>query len=297
MTDPQLQTIADLARAGRHADAVQAATSALAAAQRHALLDQRIHSLVALCELPRALADAQAQLALAEQTRSQPRSQAQRAAALCNLAMVQSRQEYNTQALQTAESALQAAQAATAAQRPALVALALLRQAMAALSTDSALAERSATDAAQRFEILRDAAHQGQALRVLASVKLAEADTREHRALAEQAVALARQAGDASGLARAIMTRDQSDDDLAVRVRGLHEAHRVARDAGNLEQQATAEHNLCLTYARLGLLRRARRLMLPSRAPARLRSPRRSSRRSPARRPSSRARAARWSAA
>jgi GAF domain-containing protein/CheY-like chemotaxis protein len=264
-----LQTLADMARAGRHADAVQAATTALAApglavAERHALLDQRIHRLVALCELPRALADAQAQLALAEQTGPRPRAQALRAAALCNLALVHARQEYTAQALQAAESALQAAQAAPAAQRPALVALALLRQATASLSTDAALAARSAADAAQRFEALGDAAHQGQALRVLAHLKLAEADTPEHRALAEQAVALARRAGDADGLARALMTRDQSDDDLAVRVRGLQEAHRVAREAGSLHQQSAVEHNLCLTYARLGLMRRARRLMLHS---------------------------------
>ncbi len=274
-----LQAITDLARAGRHADAVQAAATALTAsrlsvAEQHALLDQRIHSLVALCELPRALvdvhtqlalADAQAQPALPERTGSRPRSQAgsqaQRAAALCNLALVQTRQEYSAQALQTAESALQAAQAAPAVQRPALVALALLRKATAALSTDPALASRGAADAARRFEALGDAAHQGQALRVLASVKLAEADTPEHRALAEQAVALARQAGDASGLARALMTRDQSDDDLAVCVRGLHAAHRLARDAGDLSLQATAELNLCLTYARLGLNHRSWRLM------------------------------------
>ncbi|MEI6027293.1 MAG: response regulator [Betaproteobacteria bacterium] len=269
MTETPTQSVADLARAGRHADAVQAATTALAApglpaAERHALLDQRIHSLVALCELPRALADAQTQLALAEQTHARSRAQAPRAGALCNLALVQTRQEYNAQALQTAEGALQAAQLAPAAQRSALVALALLRQATAALSIDPALAARSAADAAERFEALGDAAHQGHALRVLAHLKLAEADTPEHRALAEQAVALARQAGDASGLARALITRDQGDDDLAVRVRGLHEAHRVARDAGVIASQAGAEHNLCLTYARLGLWRRARRLMLHS---------------------------------
>ena len=237
------------------------AAPGLAVEARIALLDQRIHSLIARCELPRALADAQAQLALAEQSGSRSRTQARRAHALCNLALVQTRQEYSAQALQTAEIALQAAQAAPAPQRPALVALALLRQATAALSTDPALAARSAADAAQRFETLGDSAHHGQALRVLASVKLAEADTPEHRVLAEQAVALARQAGDASGLGRAIATRDQSDEDLAVRVRGLHEAHRLARDAGDLSLQAMAEHNLCLTYTRLGLLHRACRLM------------------------------------
>ncbi len=54
MTHSPKQTVADLACAGRHADAVQAATTALAAAclpvaERHALLNQRIYSLVALC--------------------------------------------------------------------------------------------------------------------------------------------------------------------------------------------------------------------------------------------------------
>ena len=105
-TQTLIQTAADLARAGRHADAVQAATTALAAPglsapDQHALLDRRIHSLLALCELPRAPADAKAQLALADQSRSRSLLRAQRAAALCNLAMVQSRQEYSAQALKS----------------------------------------------------------------------------------------------------------------------------------------------------------------------------------------------------
>ncbi len=233
--------------------------------QRLNLLDQRIHALVALCELPLAEADARAMLALA-QLLGPTRRPAHEAQALCALALVQTRQERHAQALESATAAEAAALrvGSTATRGPLtvrgrLLAMALLRQATAALGADPAamLAEQ----AVQRFAALGDAAYQGQALRVLAAVRMAEADKPEHRALAERAVALARQVGDASGVARALSTRDQSDEDLAVRVRGLQEAHRVASDAGDLSMQAMAEHNLCLAYGRLGLYRRALRLM------------------------------------
>ena len=242
---------------------VHEATAALAAAglkppQRLALLEQRIHSLVALCELPLAEADAQAMLVLAQRSK-RPVHEAQ---ALCALALVQTRQERNQQALEAAVAAEAAAgRCRGAAERGPLVALALLRQASAALNLDPARAAACAEQAAQRFAALGEIAHQGQALRVLAVIRLEEADTPEHRALAVQAVALARQAGDASGLSRALSSQCQGDDDLAHRVRGVQEAHRVALEAGDLSHQATAEHNLCLTYSRLGLNHRAWRVM------------------------------------
>ncbi len=263
MTRTPIQTIADLARAGLHDQAAQAAAQALAAPRLTApeqlvLLAQRLHSLVALCELPRAEADARAMLALAQRTQ-RPAFEAQ---ALCALALVQTRQERSAQALEAATTAEAAAKRIrSAAERAPLLALALLRQATAALSADPRHAALHAEQAAQRFAALGDAAHQGQALRVLAAVRLAEADTPEHRALAEQAVALARRAGSAGDLARALLTLHASADDLAWSVRGLNEAHRVARDAGELAQQATAEHILHLFYLRLGLYHRALRLM------------------------------------
>ena len=217
------QTIADLARVGQHARAVQAATSALAAPGMNppellALLEQRLHSLVALCELPRAQADARAMLVLAQRSK-RPVHEAQ---ALCALALVQTRQERSAQALESATAAEAAAKRIrSAAEREPLLALALLRRATASLTSDPAQAATHAEQAAQRFAALGDDAHQGQALRVLAAVRLEEADTPEHRALAAQAVALARQAGDASGLSRALSSQCQGDDDLAQRVRGV----------------------------------------------------------------------------
>jgi signal transduction histidine kinase/DNA-binding response OmpR family regulator/putative methionine-R-sulfoxide reductase with GAF domain len=227
-------------------------------AQRLALLEQRTHALTALCELPLAEADARAMLALAQRTK-RPAHEAQ---ALCTLALVLMRQERVEQALEAATAAEAAAgRCRSAAERRPLVALTQLRQASAVLKPDPARAAMFAERAAERFAALGDIAHQGQALRVLATVRLAEADTSEHRALAELAVGLARRAGDAGDLGRALNTQYGSDDDLAQCLRGLHEAHRVARDAGELALQAVAEHNLSLTYARLGLFHRAWRLI------------------------------------
>jgi GAF domain-containing protein/DNA-binding response OmpR family regulator len=245
---------------------VHQATAALAAAglqppQRLALLEERIHALVALCELPLAEADARAMLALAKRTKRP----AHEARALCALALVQARQEHHEMALESASAAKAAAQRIrSASERAPLLALALLRQATAALVPDPAGAVALAEQAAARFAALYDATHQGQALRVLAAVRLADADTPEHRALAEQAVALARQAGDSDGLARALNTLYMNDPDLAQSLRGLLEAQSVASAAGNLWQQAAALHNLCLIYSRLGLLHRATRLMRQS---------------------------------
>ncbi len=226
--------------------------------QRLALLEQRVLALVALCELPLADADAGAMLAQAQRFR-RPAHEAQARAAL---ALVQTRQGRYAQALESAVAAMAAARRCkSSAVREPLLALALLRQASAAQIVDPALAASSASDAAERFQALGDAAHQGQALCVLAAVRLADADTPGHRAVAEQAVALARASGDAGGQARALMTLCGSHPDLAQSVRGLNEALRVAHDAGDQYQQAAAELSLSLSYARLGLHHRALRLI------------------------------------
>ena len=95
--------------------------------------EQRMHSLVALCELPLAEAEAQAMLALAQRT-NRPAHEAQ---ALCALALVQTRQERSAQALESATAAEAAAKRVrSAAEREALLALAPLRQATAALNLD-----------------------------------------------------------------------------------------------------------------------------------------------------------------
>ena len=254
-----MQTVADMARAGRHADAVQAATTALAAprlpaAQQMALLALRIDSLLALLKLNDAEADANAMRAASEVTKSV----AHVAHALACMALVQTRQERMAVAQATAAAAVAAARRS---RRRELIALALLRQATALFASKPADAVAPAEEAARHFAALGQTTLQGQALRVLAAARLSLDDAPEHRALMQQAIALARSSGDGGGEARALNSLYSSDPDLAVRVRGLHQALRVAQAAGDLQQQMSALHNLSLTYNQLGLRRRALRMM------------------------------------
>ncbi len=164
-------------------------------------------------------------------------------------------------ALATAAAAVAAARRS---RRRDLIALALLRQAAASFARKPADAAAPADEAARLFAALGQTALQGQATRVLAAARMSLDDSPEHRALMQQAIALARASGDRGGESRALNSLYSSDPDLAQRVRGLHQALRVAQDAGDLQQQMSALHNLALTYNQLGLLRRALRLMQQS---------------------------------
>jgi signal transduction histidine kinase/CheY-like chemotaxis protein len=254
-----LKSMIDLAHVGRHERAVQAATSALAtprlpATAQIALLALRTDSLLALLKLNDAESDAQAMQGVAQATRSLSHE----AQALACLAHVQTRQERTGVALATAVAAVAAARRS---RRRDLIALALLRQATVVFAGRPADAVAPADEAARHFASLGQPALQGQALRVLAAARLSLDDAPEHRALMQQAINLARSSGDGGGEARAINSLYGSDPDLAQRVRGLHQALRVAQAAGDLQQQSSALHNLSLTYNQLGLRRRALRMI------------------------------------
>ena len=152
MSTSPLQTLNDLARAGRHADAVQAATAALAtprlgADKQLSLLTLRIDSLLALLKLNDAEADANAMLALAKATRSA----AHEAQALACLAHVQTRQERTELAQTTAAAAVAAARRS---RQRELIALALLRLATVTFSAKPADAVAPAEEAARHFTAL-----------------------------------------------------------------------------------------------------------------------------------------------
>ena len=217
-------------------------------------LERRIAQRLAQIDLEQAGADVQALVALA----GRAGGDAPRARALAWLAHVQTRQERLPEARATAAEAVAAARASGDS---ALIASALLRQASAGWLADPGPAAVQADEAAQRFEALGEPALQGEALRLLAALRLAEADTPGHRAIAQQAIDLARRAGDRAGEGRAISTLYGSDKDLAQRLRGLHLALQAFVDAGDRYLEAAAYHNLSLAYSRLGLHRRGARMM------------------------------------
>jgi GAF domain-containing protein len=244
---------------------VHEATSALDAPrlsppQRLALLERRVNARVALGELPPAEADARAMLAIAQRTKRA----AHEAQALCALALVQSRQERFAQALESAGAAEAAAKRVrSAAEREPLLALALLRLATTP-GADPAQALLHLEQAAQRFAALGDDAQHGKALRLLATKRMLEADTPEHRALAEQALALARAGEDRGEESRALQTLHGGDPDLALRLRGQNLALRMALQSGERSLERLALFALATTYSRLGLHRRALRLVRQS---------------------------------
>jgi tetratricopeptide (TPR) repeat protein len=192
--------IVALAWAGRQEQAIEAATAALAAgpltaAEHLALLDLRAESHIAVGDLDRAMADAQAMQALAG------RSAELQARASCCMAQVHMRRGDVAQAVEAASTALKAARAS---RRPALIGLAELRRGEAYHRefTRQDLALEHAGRAAQHFERLGDHAKQGRALIVQALAHWRLGHRADCDRLASQALALAQASGDLACPAR-----------------------------------------------------------------------------------------------
>ncbi|MCU0919705.1 MAG: hypothetical protein MUF16_05130, partial [Burkholderiaceae bacterium] len=249
--------IAELAWSGQHEQAVALATEGLAApgladAQRIALLDQRADSLLALRELDRAHADAQAMLDLARQAQ-RPALEAQ---ALCRLAAVQTRQSQYAAAAQSARDALAAARRA---RRRALEGLALFRLSEAQFRAyANADALRHAQQAVAIFAALGDAVWQGRALWAQGYAHDQLGQWRECEQAARAALALARQAGDQAGVGAAANLLYREHADMAQRLKGLKEALLASLAAGQQERAAATLGNLAMAYGSIGLYARAR---------------------------------------
>ncbi len=261
--------VAALAWAGRQADAVAAADVALArpgldAAARFDLLDLRAESHVALGDLPRAAADAEALHAIARRARSA----ALQGRALQRAALVEMRQGDVRSALASATQALAAARRSG---RPDIEALCLLRLAEARFRSrgQGAAAEASARQAAAAFEALGDKVHQGRALWALQAALNDQSLAAEGDRAGEQALALARQCGDLFGQGNALNSLTFNEPDVAVRLRRLNRALALFERAGYVERQGVVTGNLAGVYGDLGLRRRARRLWLATIAIAR----------------------------
>jgi signal transduction histidine kinase/ActR/RegA family two-component response regulator/putative methionine-R-sulfoxide reductase with GAF domain/tetratricopeptide (TPR) repeat protein len=257
MPDETHEHVAQLARSGKQAQAIEAATAALAAgalgkAERIALLDQRAEALIAEGRFSDAALDAEAMLALAGDT------PALKIPALMRQAVVLMRLGQNRRALDVAEQALALAEAN---RDPATVAggvLCLAEAQLRAAAHDAALA--SAQRAAALFEALGDTAGQGRAqwLTAFASTRLSRNDA--SRSAAQRAVALARQAGDAYGLANALNVLSFSCTDISERLDVLRQAEAAFDRAGYVFGRMVVLGNLSITFAELGLWRHACRL-------------------------------------
>ncbi|MBK6863307.1 MAG: hypothetical protein IPG91_06830 [Ideonella sp.] len=254
--------VAALAWAGRQAEVVAAADTALAAAgtgatERFELLELRAESLVALGDLARADADAEALKALARRERNVAMTaRAQHCAAL-----VQMRGGDAAAALKTARRAVAAARR-SGDRRVEARALTRLAEAQFRLHTlvRSKQAMTTARRAVDLAEALGDKVLQGRALWCLQAAcndlgRGAEAD----RAGA-QSLVLARATGDLFGQATALNSLTFNESDVAAGLRLLKRALSLFRAAGFVERQAMVTSNLAGQYVELGLYRQAKRL-------------------------------------
>ncbi len=254
----------DLAFAGQHAQAIERATSALARrcddAARLALLELRVESLIAQGEVERARADVDAMLGIADQ--------AGLAAFAAQALNCQSLLHLRSAAWQPAvDCAARALAAAKRSRRTTLVGASLLRVAeaqMRARASEPAL--RNAKAAGELFESQGDAVRRGRAMWVAAAALGNLGHTVRSERAADEALALSRQSGDRYGEGNALNIRYREQPDLAVRLRGLHQALAAFRAAGNVSGQATIFNNLTLAYHDIGLYRQSNRMILQAMA-------------------------------
>ncbi len=253
--------VADLARTGQHAQAIESASAALAAprletAVRVDILDLRAESFVAQGELDRARADAAAMLKLATAAKD-PVLKAQ---ALNRQALVQMRKGELKAAIATATAALKSARQSK--QSP-LIATSLFRLAEAQYrEKPGPQVLRNAMEAAELFRTLGDASGQGRALWVVAMYRGYEGRAAEGNRAANDALALCRSCGDLYGAGNALNMLIFHEADLATALRLSSLALADFEAAGYIDRQAIVTGNRGITYASLGLHRRARRLYL-----------------------------------
>jgi len=248
----------EFARAGRHAEAAQAATEALTAPglsleQQVGLLELRAESHIADGALDLAAADAQAMHALAR------RSAALRARACICEAQVAVRRGDANAAVVAATSALKATRRCRDA---GLEGISLLRLADAQYHTFDGhqAALDNATRAAAIFERLGDRARQGEAICVQGFAYSRQSRVAESQQAAAEALALAQSCGDLQGQGKALNLLTYHIPDLALRLKRLNQALAVYKAAGFVLGQAAIINNLGNAYMSLGLYRRARRM-------------------------------------
>ncbi len=254
-----IEGVAALARAGRHADAVERAAAALDAggvnpADRMTLFALRLESQTALGQIELAAADATAMVELAATTKSV----ALKARALVGQVRVRIRRD-NKEAL---AFAVAAAKAATQSKDDALIAtsLMLLGEVQGRIGDDAEAALTNARKAIAIFERLGNPAGRGRAHWVAGLVHLLARRREDARAASTIAYESAREAGDSYGEGNALNLLSQIDADIADAIRRRHAAREAFDRAGYVEQRSMMIGNVATSYDDLGLYHRALRL-------------------------------------
>jgi signal transduction histidine kinase/CheY-like chemotaxis protein len=252
--DAVLEAARAQADGGRPEDALAtlAAAEPWPAPSRFDRLELRARCRVMLLDLQAAESDAQQLLALAHSAGALAQARA-----ACALALVQFRREPAS----AAEAARRAQQHARRARSPQWIGTALLHEALSRFQHEPAASLQLAQQAATQFERCGDLGGLSHATRIIGTLRLRQADTPQHAAILHRAIELARAAGDKVAESRAVNSLYSSASDLAERLHGLREALALAEQGGDRAMVAAAHHNLCLTYAQLGLARQARRHM------------------------------------
>jgi GAF domain-containing protein/CheY-like chemotaxis protein len=250
--------IEDLAHAGRHADAIERATAALAlatgAAARFELLQLRTASLIARGRFDDAARDVEAAVALAQASKSP----LQKTRALRHKAVVEMRRGDLKGALATSTAAARAA-TRSSSQPDVAASLLILSEAQARSGAfDASLA--TARRALALFEALGDLAGRGRTHWVMALASHRKGRGDEAIGVLTIALTLCRQAGDDYGVGNALNLLSQNEADVAEVMRLLQQSARAFEAAGYVERQMIAQGNLALAYGELGLHAHARRL-------------------------------------
>lgn len=252
--------IRDLAKLGKHANAIELATQKLNSADQPAathmtLLELRSESYIALGKFDLAAADVDAMTALAYA--ADPTLEIR---ALNYKARVQLSKGDLIEATKTAEAATQLARALKPANPY------LLAQSLYGLGeiTKNAGKYREAIQLAKEaiplFESTGGLMEAGRAYWLMAPSYNVLGNAKKSREAAQTALDLCQQAGDSMGVGNAYNALSSTDTDIAERIRHYQQAIQAYEISGYLERVTGAIGNLGFTYAALGLYMHSCRL-------------------------------------
>ncbi len=257
-TNEVVRQVRELAWVGRHAQAIEVASQALAgkAIKLHIridLLDLRAESYNALGKLELAARDANAMVRLvdAEEKLSPVRKHGLKAQALNRKALVQMRQGQLHAALKTAKSALNNAQRCG---QDSLIADSLFRVGEAQFrSGQNEAAIESAQKAIPIYQQMGDDSGAGRAYWTMASANNLLGRAEEYIKAVQTALDLCLSTSDQYGIGNAYNAFSISEKYIARRMKYLQQASQAFERAGYAERQTMVLGNLSISYGELGL--------------------------------------------